>query len=56
MHPKREKIPTNDLNDWFDDLGTEQKQDALEGIADAEMGETVPHEEVVKLFSKWGIK
>ena len=43
-------------NDWFDELGPEQQQDVLEGIAEADRGETVPHEEAVKLFGKWGLK
>lgn len=43
-------------NDWFDELDEEQQQDVLEGIAEADRGETVPHEEVVKLFGKWGLK
>lgn len=42
--------------DWFDELGTEQQKDILEGISEADRGETVPHAEVVKLFGKWGLK
>ena len=42
--------------DWFDELSTEQQKDVLEGIAQADRGETVPHAEVVKLFGKWGLK
>ena len=42
--------------DWFDELGEEQQQDVLEGLAEADNGETVPHAEVVKLFGKWGLK
>lgn len=46
----------NRRTDWFDELGAEQQQDVLEGIAEADRGETVPHAEVVKLFGKWGLK
>jgi hypothetical protein len=42
--------------DWFDELGNEQQKDVLEGLAEADRGETVPHSEVVKLFGKWGLK
>lgn len=42
--------------DWFDELGEEQQKDVLEGLAEADRGETVPHAEVVKLFGKWGLK
>jgi hypothetical protein len=42
--------------DWFDELGKEQQKDITEGLEQADRGETVPHEEVVKLFGKWGLK
>ncbi|HEY8783659.1 MAG TPA: hypothetical protein VIM16_18675 [Mucilaginibacter sp.] len=42
--------------DWFDKLSNEQQKDVLEGLAEADRGETVPHSEVVKLFGKWGLK
>jgi predicted transcriptional regulator len=42
--------------DWFDELGEEQQKDVLEGLAEADRGETLPHAEVVKLFGKWGLK
>lgn len=43
-------------NDWFEGLNTEQQNDILEGIAQADRNQTVPHAEVVKLFGKWGLK
>lgn len=42
--------------DWFDELSGEQQKDVLEGLAQADNGETVPHAEAVKLFGKWGLK
>ncbi len=42
--------------DWFDELSEEQQQDVLEGLTQADNGETVSHEEAVKLFGKWGLK
>ncbi|WP_183562009.1 hypothetical protein [Mucilaginibacter sp. SP1R1] len=47
---------TGRKNDWFDELGIEQQRDVLDGISEADRGETVTHAEVVKLFSKWGLK
>jgi hypothetical protein len=43
-------------NDWFDELGPEPQVDVLEGLAEADRGETVSHEEAVELFGKWGLK
>jgi predicted transcriptional regulator len=42
--------------DWFDELNAEQKLDVEEGLDQANRGETASHEEVVKLFGKWGLK
>ena len=43
-------------NDWFDELSSSQQLDVSEGIAQADAGETVSHNEAVKLFGKWGLK
>jgi hypothetical protein len=42
--------------DWFDELNEEQQRDVMEGLKQADSGETIPHAEVVKLFGKWGLK
>ena len=42
--------------DWWDEMSGEQKETILEGIAQADQGQTVSHEEAVKMFSKWGLK
>ena len=42
--------------DWFDELSEEQQKDVLEGLAEADRGETLAHTEVVKMFGKWGLK
>jgi len=42
--------------DWFDELTAQQQTDVLEGLAQADNGETVTHTEAVKLFAKWGLK
>jgi len=43
-------------SDWFDQLKENQQQDIIEGLAEAERGETIPHADAVKLFEKWGLK
>jgi hypothetical protein len=47
---------SNRKADWFDELSDEQQNDVLEGLAEADRGETITHAEAVKLFSKWGLK
>ena len=47
---------SNRKADWFEELSEEQQKDILEGLAEADRGETIPHSEVVKLFGKWGLK
>lgn len=42
--------------DWFGKLNEEQQKDVLEGLAEADRGETVPHAEAIKLFEKWWLK
>lgn len=42
--------------DWWDEMSREQKEIILEGIAQADQGQTVPHEEAVKMFGQWGLK
>lgn len=42
--------------DWYEELNDEQQKDILEGIAEADRGETMSHAEVVKLFERWGLK
>ncbi len=43
-------------SDWFEELSGEQQNDVLEGLAQADNGDTVSHAEAVKLFGKWGLK
>lgn len=47
---------SNRKTDWFEELSESQRQDVLEGLAQADHGETVSHEEAVKIFGKWGLK
>ena len=41
--------------DWFDELSEENQKIVLEGLAQADNGETMTHEEAVKLFGKYGL-
>ncbi len=34
-------------HDWFDDLSEEQQQSVLRGLAQADRGEGIPHEEAI---------
>lgn len=49
-------ILSNRKADWFDELSTSEQRDVLEGLAEADRGETIPHGDVVKMFGKWGLK
>jgi predicted transcriptional regulator len=46
----------NRKKDWFAELTEGQQKDILEGLAEADRGETFSHSEVVKLFEKWGLR
>jgi len=45
-----------DKPDWFDQLKEDQQEDVIEGLAEADRGETIPHADAAKLFEKWGLK
>ena len=47
---------SNRKKDWFDELSEDQQLDIIEGLKQADKGETIPHSEVVRLFGKWGLK
>lgn len=40
-------------HDWWDEISVEEKSEIEEGIAQADRGELVPHEEVMKKYQKW---
>ena len=39
--------------DWWDETSLAQKNSIERGIKDMEEGNTVPHEEMIKLYSRW---
>jgi predicted transcriptional regulator len=47
---------STEKTDWFNNLSGDQQKDVLEGLAEADRGDTVTHAEAVKLFGKWGLK
>jgi predicted transcriptional regulator len=46
----------NGDSDWWDELGTEEKESIQRGLEEANRGELIPHEEVMKqLKSKYNL-
>jgi predicted transcriptional regulator len=39
--------------DWWDTISAEERAEIAEGIAQAEKGEVIPHEEVMAKYQKW---
>lgn len=50
---KLELVLKANQNDWFDDLSESEKAEIQIGLEQAEKGEVVSHEDVMKRFSKW---
>ncbi|WP_264552436.1 hypothetical protein [Flavobacterium sp. N2038] len=50
---KLELVLKANQNDWFDDLSESEKAEIQIGLDQAEKGEVVSHEDVMKRFSKW---
>ncbi len=46
-------LEADNATDRYDDISEEQKAAIDEGIRDMESGNTIPHEEMVKMYSKW---
>ena len=42
--------------DWWDEMPDNVKADIEEAIRQADRGETIPHEDVKKKYSKWFTK
>jgi hypothetical protein len=45
---KIKKLLKRSDHDWFDDLTEEQQQSVLIGLAQADRGEMIPHEEAMR--------
>ncbi len=39
--------------DWWDAISADERAEISEGIAQADRGEVIPHEEVLKKYGKW---
>ena len=39
--------------DWWDTISAEERAEISEGIAQADKGEVIPHEEVMEKYKKW---
>ena len=39
--------------DWWDEISAEERTEIEEGLAQADRGELIPHEEVMAKFKKW---
>jgi predicted transcriptional regulator len=42
--------------DWWDEIDAEEKAEIEEGLAQADRGEGIPHEEVMAKYQKWRTK
>ncbi len=47
------KIMEGEDGDLLESLSAEQETSLMRGIKDADEGRTIPHEEVMKKYSKW---
>jgi len=39
--------------DWWDTISDEEKTEIEQGLAEADRGELIPHEEVMRKYKKW---
>jgi len=39
--------------DWWDTISDEERAEIEQGLAEADRGEVIPHEEVMKKYQKW---
>lgn len=39
--------------DWWDELSEEERAEIEEGLAQAERGDVIPHDEVMNKYRKW---
>lgn len=46
-------LEADQSGDWWDEIGEAQKASIQRGLKDMENGNTIPHEEMVKIYGKW---
>ena len=39
--------------DWWDTISDEEREEIEQGLAEADRGEVIPHEEVMAKYKKW---
>ena len=39
--------------DWWDTISDEERAEIEQGLAEADRGEVIPHEEVMEKYKKW---
>lgn len=44
---------TAKLADWWETISEEERAEIKEGLAEADRGELIPHEEVMAKYKKW---
>ncbi len=47
------KVFEEEQSDWWDEMSTEEKKEIEIGLAQAEKGAFIAHQEVMKRFDKW---
>jgi len=50
---KIKKIYQEESSDWWNEMSSEEQAEIEEGLRQAEAGELVSHENVMKRFDKW---
>jgi hypothetical protein len=49
-------LKKREQTDWWDQISLEEKAEIEEGLAQADRGEVIPHEEVMAKYQKWRSK
>ena len=44
---------TEKSTDWWDTISDEERAEIEQGLAEADRGEVIPHEEVMEKYKKW---
>ncbi len=46
-------LKNNEVSDWWDEIDEDEKAEIEEGIAQADRGEVIPHNEVMAKYQQW---
>jgi len=49
-------LKNKEAADWWDQIGEEERAEIEEGLAEADKGEVLSHEEVMSKYDKWRSK